>query len=595
MDSLEATKPLFDAIKGYKDLSVDDYQRPYSWNREELEEFFQDLCECADSGETHFFGTLILQSDPESTERVTIVDGQQRLTTCFITVAALRDAIERLGIREIKAQKENMRDTNVMDIALDFLNPSKKLDDYRFKSSRYMRKILFECVFAGPSSQRDVPLRDNENKQLTLAFRNAVRTIRELVKTELELFEEKEAKLVRIYELLAALTERFSVLKLNTKDTIQSLEIFLTLNNRGLPLGPSDLVRGQVMSNLGGSMAEKQQREIQQRVFDEWTAILENVGEPEAFLRHYLVATSSEKVQKKKIVRFVERRINSKNAETKEEKTAEFWNDLIESSNVYRQIVDPQMGGDCQYHIELLEGLTKSHRIILLEVLRKKLPDKIRDEFVRLVFVLSYRWVIDGQNAQKLEDFFQQLCVNLRDDAAIDPLLDTIRAQIDELSFDAEKLFSVDADSSFAFKAVLHYVNKRIAHGSTFIPISSKSLHLEHIAPQSVTPEWESTYFEGDQSKYNEYGPSITGIGNLTLLDPAINIGSGNELFSVKRESYKKSVMDITRDLEEFKEWNESMVASRTRWLAESFNVIWTSSPNKGSLARFSDWYKENA
>ncbi len=595
MESLEATHPLYDAIKSYKVMSVDDYQRPFSWGNDEIVEFFQDLRECADSGEPHFFGTLILQSDPNDPSKVTIVDGQQRLTTCFITVAALRDAIDALGMETIKAEKENMRDTNVKDIALDFLNPTDKLNVYRFQSSSYIRKILFSSVFANSKQQKQIPLRDTENKQLTLAFRNAVRTIRGLVREELDNFDGNGAKLYRIYELLTALTERFSVLKLTTKDTIQSLEIFLTLNNRGLPLGPSDLVRGQVMSNLGNGKSEAEQREIQQRVFEEWSAILENVGEPEVFLRHYLVATSDEKIQKKKIVRFVERRIGDKDPDIRAKKTDQFWQDLIVSSSFYGQIVDPRMGGDTQYHIELLEGYVKSPRIVLLEILRKGFDENLRDEFVRLIFVLAFRWVMGGGNAQKLEDYFQNICVELRrgdDPAAIQA---AIRERIAELDFDSARYFSNDADGTFASKAVLHYVNKKIAHGANPIPISSKSLHLEHVAPKTMTEEWVSSYFEGDKERYENYGSAVTEIGNLTLLDPSINIKLSNDLFPKKRENYKKSVMDITRDLEEFNNWNAELVSHRTKWLAEAFDLIWSPKRFTGTIDRFSTWYKKNA
>lgn len=595
MEALEATHPLFDAIKNYKFMSVDDYQRPYSWGRDEIEEFFQDLKESADSHEPHFFGTLILQADPQDPSKVTIVDGQQRLTTCFITVAAFRDAIDLLGIETIEAEKENMRDTNVKDIALDFINPTNKLNVYRFQSSSYMRKILFDCVFAQPKLQKPIPKRDKENKQLTLAFRSAVQTIRDLVRDDLDQFDGNGAKLYRIYELLEALTGRFSVLKLTTKDTIQSLEIFLTLNNRGLPLGPSDLVRGQVMSNLGNGKPEAEQREIQHRVFTEWSSILENVGEPEVFLRHYLVATSDEKVQKKKIVRFVEKRINDPDPEIRSKKTDQFWQDLIASSAWYGQIVEPQMGGEAQYHIELLEGYAKSPRIVLLEILRKQFEENTRDEFIRLIFVLTFRWIMSGGNAQKMEDYFQSLCLEIRGGVDPDEIQEAIRTRISDISFDAAMFFSNDADGNFASKAVLHYVNKKIAHGANQISISSKSLHLEHVAPKTVTQEWASAFFEGDRERFDNYGSAISEIGNLTLLDPSINIRLSNDLFPTKRENYKKSTMDITRDLEKFENWNEKLVSQRTKWLAESFDLIWAPKRFNGTIERFSTWYEKNA
>jgi len=595
LEASEATQTLLDAIKKYDKIGVDDYQRTYSWEQQQVEEFFADLCETADTREDHFFGTLIVQADPNNANRVTVVDGQQRLTTSFILAATLRDEVDELGNHMIPNADKNVRSTNVNDLIDAFLNPDKRLDNFRFESSRYMRKILDESVFARRDKQKPLTGRDRLNPGLTIELRAAIRVIRELVQVELKRFGSVEERLVRINDLISGLCNHFQVLKLATKDTNQSLEIFLTLNNRGQALGPSDIVRGQVMSNLGYGKNDVDQKKIQRTVFDEWKLIHENVGEPEVFLRHYLVATSDVKIQKKKIVKFVEGRMNNIDPEIRRAKTDELWDDLIESSRIYGQIINPQMEGDCQYHLQLLDGYVKSYRIVLLEVFRRQFDEKIRNEIVRLVFVLAYKWNLMQINRQKLEDTFQSLCVELRKGVSSDLVVKELKGLIDELDFDTVRHFSGDVDEKFVFKAILHYVNKLTANGATNIPLTGKNVHLEHIAPQTETREWLTDFFEGKEEDFVYYEASISSLGNLTLLDPSLNIGSSNDVFQEKRKNYDKSVIAITRDLAKEDSWNLAAVNSRTAWLADCFNTIWSSTPPQKSIPPYSEWKKQNS
>ena len=256
-----------------------------------------DIVETADETATdHFFGTLILQLSPNEPKSATIVDGQQRLTTVFIFLAAIRDSINDLSIKEIAPEKNRLAPIRPMEIAWQtILSPKQARGDYRFESSRFLRKVMSECVLAEPLDQKPLPMRD---KKVTIALRKGVRHARLLVQKEMNKQVTDQDRLMRAFELLKALTEKFYVLQIETGSIGESLDIFLTLNNRGLPLGPSDLVRGELMRILGQGLSEQEQGKLQERILDEWTDIVELVSEPETFLRHFLLATSEDKVQK---------------------------------------------------------------------------------------------------------------------------------------------------------------------------------------------------------------------------------------------------------------------------------------------------------
>ena len=513
MEKSAQTPTLREVVTAYEKLRVEDYQRTYAWQREQIEELLQDLKDCSSRDDSHFLGTLILQD--LGNRSATVVDGQQRLTTIFILVAALRDQLRDMKTGVIKAESSNKRDIHVIDKALDFICSSDTLDDYRFESSRFLRTFMRTLVLAEPEKQKDIPAKE---KKVTLDFRKAIIQIRNWVEADLKDHPDEIDKLRRIDNLLDTILDKFIVLKVTTSNIGESLDIFLTLNNRGLPLGPSDLVRGEIMSVLSVGLDENEQLSLHKSILEEWGNVVEQVKEPETFLRHYLVATSDYKIQKKKVVSEVAARIFDEKVEIKKSNARDFWRKLQDGANVYESIVSPKMGGDCQYHIELMEGLGKSHRIILLNILSADISEPERDELVRLTFVLAFRNVMAGLNAQKLEDFYQEEGKNFSTTLNVSELKSKLKSRCEGIQLNSLKYLANEGDAGFVGRALLHAINRATTSGATQSKVSSSASHVEHIAPQTEIDYWTQSLFGDDVDSYQLYDAAISQIGNLTLL-----------------------------------------------------------------------------
>ncbi len=583
MEANANTPSIATVVSDYRRLEVDDYQRSYAWDSQQIHEFFVDLQDAAASGETHFFGSLILQSSGH--QSASVVDGQQRLTTTFLTVAALRDAALNLPDDTIK--EPGRIAIRVADVAWAFLIPDNDPNVPRFWSNKFLRKILLECVMPEPGDQASVPDRDI---QLTLRFRKAIKQIRELVRKDIEKYETNDAKLSRIHNLLTTLTKKFLVLRVVTETIDESLDIFLTLNNRGLPLGPSDLVRGQIMSTRGAGLDARQQQKLHQQIFEEWRVISDNVEEPEAFLRHYLVATGDKKVTKKKVVETVTERIKNESGERTKELAEEFWTDLIEASEVYSRIINPGYETDFNYHMHILETISKSHRIFLLGLLRSGGKQDDIEVATRLLYVLCFRYIMSGLNAQKLEDFFQRLCVDMREDVGLSSIHQQLRDMIEETTVDVPKYLKSAGDNIGISRAILHGINRYIAPSAYQYPLDSK-IHLEHIAPQGETEHWVASVFSGNTELYEDYSDLISEVGNFTLLDKTINLEIKQKPFIEKKAEYEKSGLYITRHLVPIPDWRQEQIEARTEWVIECFEIIWHSKPVAGKPSTFNDWY----
>lgn len=603
MKAGDGTK-LGEVLRKYSTISVEDYQRSYSWQNDDVDDFFGDLLLAASPEiSSHFFGTLIFQEVEGDETRVTVVDGQQRITTIYVTLAAIRDAVLRLSVDTIPPKAYGMAPDRPAEEATKLIvSDGKNSNFFRYEANRFIRPIMEESVFSHPDDQKKIAA---THKQVTLAFRHAVRRIRSKLLESLPKESTDLERLAFLNSLLTAITEKFRVLTIETDNLSESLDIFLTLNDRGQELGPSDIVKGKLMAALGRGQTDLQQMALQEKINREWTQLSEDVREPETFLRHYLISTGVEAVQKKAVVNEVDKRMKGKDEISDLDASKKFWKDLRTEGVHYTEIIGAAVKDTgAKLHLKLLEGLQKSHRIFLMAVFSQSSlrEGKALNEIVRLTFVLSFRWVAAERGRQLLEDTFQGLAMaargvlpsqskkSAREPATGEELVEALKKLVEDFNVDFHKVMSRDVDGSFLSRAALYYaqyltVGSAVAH-------DLKDLHLEHIAPQTKTSEWEEELFPGntDKSKYEDV---ISSIGNLTLLDPTLNHKLGNKPFWEKRQEYEKSSMFLTTNLTKFESWTEAIVAKRTLWVSEVFSLVCSVAGPNSTAAPFADWYSK--
>jgi len=91
---------IFIYLEGSKSFQVPLFQRTYSWKRRHIKTLWRDLEEAKEEvGTTHFFGSFVTMPIPSpaaSISKYVIIDGQQRLVTISILLAALRRKIIEL-------------------------------------------------------------------------------------------------------------------------------------------------------------------------------------------------------------------------------------------------------------------------------------------------------------------------------------------------------------------------------------------------------------------------------------------------------------------------------------------------------------------
>ncbi len=125
------------------------FQRPYSWTEEEIKNFWEDVV--IEDYEHYFIGSMVVYQ----TEKpyYGIVDGQQRLTTITLMLAAIRNAF--LGYDEMNLARgihnyiEKANIDNVNEFILNAETSFPYLQDYiqSFKSERIDCVVSLFCHF----------------------------------------------------------------------------------------------------------------------------------------------------------------------------------------------------------------------------------------------------------------------------------------------------------------------------------------------------------------------------------------------------------------------------------------------------------------
>jgi uncharacterized protein with ParB-like and HNH nuclease domain len=98
-------KEIFD-----KDLYIPDFQRPYSWNNEQVEQLIEDLKEAYENKKLYLIGNMIIYENKEK-NKLEIIDGQQRITTLALLLYILGEK------------------TNFLENTINVLEKAKKLKE----------------------------------------------------------------------------------------------------------------------------------------------------------------------------------------------------------------------------------------------------------------------------------------------------------------------------------------------------------------------------------------------------------------------------------------------------------------------------------
>lgn len=584
---------------------VPDFQRNYAWEEEQIDALLDDLSYGAQSHQSHFIGSLIVQIDPAHPRIASVIDGQQRLTTIFMIVACLRDYVAYLGEQELRLEGQPSK--NVLEKLNEFLfshdEETFELKD-RFEAHPMIADMFSTQILANPLPNRPaLPVRHHKfSQQLRDAHKRIKRWPSEqfgLADAERERDGEpkltEQEKLAWILRVLDVLRLKIKLLQISTQDESESFDIFMSLNSTGKNLGAADLVKSHMFSKLTLGLSTAERSKKNQELTERWQGVLTNLnqGDIDQFLRHYLLSRQNDRTLKEKEIfpifkDLLDPKRPGNEGKTAGELTEENLKQIIEASIVYEELLSCTALNSFtgQRSLRTLLEVGSAYRILLMRVFAAGSPysDSEKEQITTKVESLNLRWVLSGGNSQILENFYQKLA-NEKEKTGKPYLADEILEELVAKTPSDEEVvvkFRAEAKSAKQTKLILFRIEQELGLEEVYDP---KNVSIEYIAPVKDAPGsdfWVRKLFPGEPEAMDlEYETTISQWGNQTIVEkPVPNAAKAadfNEKVNGNEEyvGYVNSKFAMTRGLNTVEDWDRFSIRARNEWIGQAVLDIW--------------------
>jgi len=529
----------------FRNLSyvVPPYQREYVWKEKNVSQLLNDIYEeyIDDHQSEYFIGSIVVNKRDDGSYEV--IDGQQRLTTLFISLCALK--------RLFKGSPEHLREVNGL------LTSQKSNEKGEFSQSRHL-----DLQYEDTSEILDAILNE---KSLDKKMSGSSKNIKESFETVYEYLKvnfEKQMDLVRFYGYFM---HKVNFVQIETPTVSDALKIFETINERGIGLNPMDLLKNLIFRQL--------ERSDFQKINAEWKIITKTLDKYKQkalrFLRYFIMANFlvkdtkySEIIREDEIYQWIVNHANKCGYETN---PFSFVKKVQEGAEAYTSFFrGVTLEGTKSTELENIRslggGAFSQHLVMLLAA--KDLPEELFSHLARQIENLIFYYFITKTPAKALETRFSRWADELREvvinedqkTALNDFIKKSFVAEKKRLENDYKTMFinlNLNSLQRYKIKYILakiaQYIDaERIGQESTgtLERYLDKKIEIEHILPDTPTEELIVPF--GDLENYSNYKIRL---GNLTLLEKPHNVVAGRGYFDEKKEIYKKSSFYLTKSI----------------------------------------------
>ncbi len=587
---------------------VPDYQREYIWSDKEVNKLLEDIDdEIGGSSTSEYFIGTILVSPTTQMNHFDVIDGQQRLTTFFLILCALRVLFKN---KQQEHTLNGLISTSYTDRDGE-INTSLKLS-LRYENADEVMNAIVKA--------NDKP--EEVKNVVTLAGVKQFGSLENLINAYNKVYHFLNSN----YKENGALKKYWGYLSNNvifiqiSTDVSSALKIFETINERGVGLNPMDLLKNMLFTNV--------KLDEFKRLKDEWKRITkpleENKEKPLRFLRYFLMANykienerSDSTVREDEIYEWF---TNKKNVTLCNYHAEPFVFVRKIISNVENFISFAQgKGNDGKDNIymnnirKLAGGAFSLHYVLLLA--SYTLPKEFFDYLLKQLETFLFYYIITRTPTKELERNFSNWADELRDISSITDSEEQ-KAKLNEFikeRFQKSKISKsqelTDALKRYNFYSLQQYRTRYIlAKLTQYVDMAYKGLktpgnlneytvlEIEHILPNTPNDELTADFKKKNKDKeYNEYKLKL---GNLTLLEKPINIVAGRKFYESKKEEYLKcknyltssivglntvgnnsSINRINEKLKSFDDWAAASIDERQQMLINLSEDVWKIEP----------------
>ncbi|WDI40479.1 DUF262 and DUF1524 domain-containing protein [Bremerella sp. P1] len=547
-------------LEGPKQFIVPVFQRDYSWGTKNCLQLWKDIVRVGsdDNAKAHFVGSVVYIAAEDTSAKITrwlLIDGQQRLTTLAILLAALRDHIPEDEEDEEPHDEEGL--PSRVELEDYYLCNIHGKGDRRYKL--HLRRADHESLTA-MMDRKDFPKECSERIRENFEFFNE-----QLANADLDVVYRGVKKLVAVDVCL-------------TRGQDDPQMIFESLNSTGLDLTQADLIRNFVLM--------RQEEEVQTQLYhDHWQPIELAFGaryrtDFDKFVRDYLtlLLRPSKPIKADEIYQNFRNYFHSvANGTSIEEILAR----LKRFGEYYVAFI---LGQETQPKLKeafrRLRGLVEVASPVILRLYDCHAHAKTLslDEFVAAVEILEsyvFRRSVCAMQTRSLGQIFASLAARIRDDAPLLSLEVSLYRQGKKRRFptDAEFREALETRDVYDMRHC-HYLLDRIENDSKE-KIDTSEFTIEHVMPQNedLRPEWQAMLGANWQSIREVW---LHRLGNITLT--AYNPEYSDRPFDEKKtidNGFLDSPLRLNKYIREQTKWTPLEMEARGKDLTARAIKVW--------------------
>lgn len=535
-------QPALQTVKSYFEKSefyIPSYQRPYAWQEPQCEQLIEDInlhMENFDdsSQDNYFFGAVLIAQETGEEHEVTLIDGQQRITTFMLLLKAIllkidrelelqptldtdaRRLVKRLnGLKEqIVTMLFNVSDDEKDDFVDGLYYPSEDRIKYlnHSISEKYaseMTTILLGRDFTSIKAKVYQIYRRQKDNRYTNYYKN-FRYFYNMC-DDLNVF--------KLINFANHFIDNCQVITITSYNTDQAINIFNSLNGTGVPLTPIEVIVSKTTANASDRKNfEKNWQEIVQRTDSSRLDL-------NALITHYIFVKLSEQNGADRRNPGI-RAFFSKNKHLLNEDIL-FTSELNTIINNFERVSDTIIG-------QLINKLNGNLRPFVSSYLFFRQDNTYLEYLLRLGVLielseLSYSHKLFKGFLEEINLLYSQV-----DSISIDELISKIRNHIHD-NFIYEDVKQTLTESGVS-NSIL-YVNEFLFALEKGIDFNlDGNIDIEHIMPQSGLNR-ENIMSDAGLESQEEFRDYAEKIGNKILLEADINRSIKNAWFRSKRKN----------------------------------------------------------
>lgn len=603
MTRIKAGEITIQGLFSRENFFIPPYQRDYNWQEENIIQLFKDLKEHFEENidDDYYIGNIIIYGKRENFENsLVLVDGQQRITTFMLMIAAIKFlANNSKHLDEVEIIRLNEK---FQELIIQETSDGKQ----KIKLSSSREKILTEIIKGDFKNQFWFKNIQEKYKE-TNYFKNFHIFLKEF---------EKILTDFNSYKKIISLFNKIILIVIDIQNKKNVHKIFENINSKGINLTLADLIKNFLYILLEEEEHNIDKKNVENTIAEIFENKLKEIKvKREDFFTNYLIFLSNKHFNKKEIKNVYAhfRNFVLEKIKINELKLEEIIQQIEQQINLIKYFENFQtINSSSHYDLSVFlnkENLTSIifpivYKVaVLCNIFRENTHEiEVNNNFKNFIILIdkffSRRYITHSSNKnlnkytpnllKKISQFneynnedLEELFTNQNDEYAIGTLMDEKSIVIHKFKTTS---CPYKARNSKEIKHIMFKINffksKNSNEGMGLNDIEFKKFTVEHIMPQHPRkdsnwikinnheylqlPEEEKNFYENE---LNYYEAKVQNWGNITITQD--NRELSNMDFINKKTIFQDSTLKINNNIANKEEWNINAIEKRKQDLLE--------------------------